>query len=61
MCYIKVRPFLNEFLKEVSKNFNLYLFSSRNKEYVESVIDRLDLNWFFSNIFTQEDLDITNN
>jgi Dullard-like phosphatase family protein len=40
--YVKYRPGLQDFLKEVSKNFELVLYTASKKEYAEQVVNRFD-------------------
>lgn len=39
---IHFRPHLQEFLEQVAKNFNLFIFTSSLKEYADTVIDYID-------------------
>ncbi|CAD8052587.1 unnamed protein product [Paramecium primaurelia] len=44
--YVKIRPFARDFLKALSKYFELVIFTAALKEYADKVIDYLDPSGF---------------
>lgn len=49
-----VRSYLKEFLEEISKEYNLVLFSAGISDYVNSVIDLVGIREYFSLVLTRE-------
>lgn len=59
---VAVRPYLNQFLKEVSQNFTLVLFTSSEQCYAERCLDIIDpQKTFFKHRFYKESCVILNN
>ncbi|KAJ0065640.1 hypothetical protein NL108_014757, partial [Boleophthalmus pectinirostris] len=40
--YMVLRPFVKEFLQEVSKNYELFIYTCAKREYAENILDVLD-------------------
>jgi len=40
--YVNLRPFIHEFLEEMSKDFELILFTASDKRYAEKVLDYIE-------------------
>jgi len=40
--YVQKRPFLNEFLELLSRDFNIVIYTSSEKEYADAILDNLD-------------------
>lgn len=55
--YVKIRPFARDFLKALSKHFELVIFTAALKEYADKVIDYLDPSGFINRRFYR---DVTN-
>jgi len=37
-----IRPYTKEFLKNISKHFNIYIFTAATRQYAEAVINKLN-------------------
>ncbi len=59
--YIKPRPFLEEFLKEASKIFKIYLYTRASKRYAEEILKHIDRNQMIIKVFSRENLIKYNN
>jgi len=59
--YVKFRPFLDFFLKEVSQVFDLMLFTASQQSYAGKVLGFIDPNFtFFKNVFYRESCKFVN-
>lgn len=49
--YVFVRPYLREFLRQISKWYNVMIFTASEKRYAEPLIERLDRDGVISRCF----------
>ena len=42
MKYVAKRPYLDEFLTEMQKHFEILIFTAGTKDYADQVIDKID-------------------
>lgn len=52
--YVKLRPFLKEFLERLSKMFELVIFTASIKEYADKVIDYIDPDGYIKRRFYRD-------
>ena len=52
--YVKLRPFLKEFLERLSKIFELVIFTASIKEYADKVIDYIDPDGYIKRRFYRD-------
>jgi RNA polymerase II subunit A small phosphatase-like protein len=71
-AYIRIRPGVNEFLSQLSKSYDLYVYSASSKQYLNNIIKNIDKNNIIKKCYcrddciiyvenTEEDLDKPNN
>jgi len=53
--YVILRPYLKEFLAEVSQKFKIYIYTASTPEYAEACIKNLELSSFLSGIFSRNE------
>lgn len=58
--YVKVRPFAKEFLRLVSKYYEVVIFTASLREYANPLLDRLDPNKFVDFRLFREHCTMTN-
>ena len=56
LLYITKRNNLDEFLKECSKNFQLYIYTSGSKLYAEEITNLIDSNNLIQEFYSREDM-----
>jgi len=54
-AYIRIRPGVNEFLSQLSKYYDLYVYSASSKQYLNSIIKNIDKNNIIKKCYCRED------
>ena len=54
-AYIRIRPGVNEFLSQLSKSYDLYVYSASSKQYLNSIIKNIDKNNIIKKCYCRED------
>ena len=58
--FVYIRPFLNQFLKEMHKLFNIYVFTASIKKYAKPLLNLLDMNNYIIKKFYRESCTLSN-
>jgi Dullard-like phosphatase family protein len=59
--YVILRPYLEEFISEVSKKYKIYIYTSATAEYAEACLTNFDFGRSISGIFSRKNCKQTSN
>ena len=54
-AFIRIRPGVNEFLTQLSKHYDIYVFSASSKNYLSKIIKNIDKNNIIKRCFCRDD------
>ena len=54
-AYIRIRPGVDEFLSQMSKYYDIYVYSASSKNYLNTIIKNIDKNNIIKECFCRED------
>ena len=60
-AYVQVRPYADYFLKELSKYFEIVLFTAAEEDYTDIVLKELNKNNYISHVLTRKYTELNNN